>query len=139
MSTNLGELRVIRADELSAQTSQTPGMDRRTAIDREMAGAQNLWVGSVTVEPGTRTGAHHHGDCESVVCVTGGRIRFRFGERLEQSVEAGTGDYVFIPPHVVHQEINSSDTERVESIVVRDCQDNTVVNVDLPEEVVREP
>lgn len=132
------EVRLVRAQDLSEQTAQTPGMFRRTAIDGVTAGARSLWVGVVTVEPGAKTGAHHHGDCESVVCVTGGRIRLRFGDRLEQSVEAGPGDFVFIPSNLVHQEINPSDADAVDSIVIRDCQENTVIPVDLPEELLRE-
>ena len=134
----MSEVRLIRGQDLSEQTAQTPGMFRRTAIDNATAGARSLWVGVVTVEPGAKTGAHHHGDCESVVCVTGGHIRLRFGDRLEQSVEAGPGDFVFIPSHLVHQEVNPSENEAVDSIVIRDCQDNTVIPVDLPHDLLRE-
>jgi uncharacterized RmlC-like cupin family protein len=131
-------LRVVRAGELSPQTSQTPGMVRLAAVAAGTVGSRNVWVGRVTLEPCARSGAHHHGDCESVICMTGGRIRLRFGERLEESVEAGPGDFIYVPPQLVHQEINLSDSEPVESIVVRDSQENVVVNVDLPEAVAGE-
>jgi uncharacterized RmlC-like cupin family protein len=111
-------------------------MLRLTAVSAE-AGSSNLWVGRVTLEPGARSGAHHHGDSESVICVLAGRIRLRFGDQLEESIDAGPGDYVYVPPQIVHQEINLSDSEGVNSIVVRDSQENVVVNVDLPEKVVR--
>jgi uncharacterized RmlC-like cupin family protein len=68
--------------------------------------------------------------------VTAGRIRFRFGDRLEQSLEAGPGDFIYIPPHLVHQEVNLSDGEPIDSIVVRDSQENVVINVELPDEVL---
>ena len=124
-------LRVVRAGELSPQTSQTPGMRRLAAIAADTVGSRNLWVGRVTLDPGARSGAHHHGDCESVVCLTAGRITFRFGGRLEESIEAGPGDFIYVPPHLVHQEINLSESEPVDSIVVRDSQENVVVNVDV--------
>ncbi len=127
----MNSLRVIRADELSPQTSQTPGMHRMTAIDAANAGAKGLWVGRVTLEAGARSGAHHHGDCESVICVTAGRIRFRYGDRLENRAEAGPGDFIYVPPRVVHQEINLSESEPIDSIVIRDSQENVVVNVDI--------
>jgi uncharacterized RmlC-like cupin family protein len=126
-------LRVVRAGDLSPQTSQTPGMRRLAAVDADSAGSRNLWVGLVTLEPGARSSAHHHGDCESVVCMTAGRIRFRHGDRLEESIDAGPGDFIYVPPGLVHQEINLSDREPVESIVVRDSQENVVVNVGVPE------
>jgi uncharacterized RmlC-like cupin family protein len=127
----VSEVRVVRGGELSPGTSQTPGMKRMTAIGGS-EGARNLWVGRVTLEPGAVSGAHHHGTCESVICVTAGRIKLRYGPALEHSVEAGPGDYLFIPPELVHQEINLSEGEPIDSIVIRDSQENVVVNVDIP-------
>jgi uncharacterized RmlC-like cupin family protein len=127
----MSDVRVVRVAELSEQTSQTRGMHRLAAIDAK-AGSRNLWVGFVTLDPGARSGPHHHGDCESVICMTSGRMQLRYGDRLEKAVEAGPGDYVYVPPRVVHQEINLSDSEAIESIVVRDSQENVVVNVDVP-------
>ena len=95
-------------------------------------------MGYVTTEPGARSGAHHHGDCESAIYMIRGRVRLRFGERLEKSVEAGPGDFIYVPPRLIHQEITLSGGEPLESIVVRDSQENIVVNVDLPEAMVGE-
>lgn len=128
----MDEIRVVRASDLSSQTAQTPGMSRKTAIDAS-AGARNLWVGRVTMEPGARSGAHHHGDCESAIFVISGRARFRYGDRLQHAAEAGPGDYLYIAPNCVHQEMNASDSEPIDCIVVRDSQENLVINVDLPE------
>src|SRR5437867_2499615 len=128
----MSELRVVRADDLSSQTAQTGGMLRKTAIDAHMVGARNLWVGYVTMQPGARSGAHHHGDCESAIYVISGRARFRFGDRLEHSVEAGPGDFIYVPPEIIHEETNASASEPIHMIVTRDSQANTVVNVALP-------
>jgi uncharacterized RmlC-like cupin family protein len=124
----MAEVRVVRSSELSEATAQTPGMRRVAAVDRDSCASEKLWVGVVTVDPATRSGAHHHGDCDSVVCVTGGRITIRWGERLENSAQAGPGDFIYIPANLVHQEINDSETEAVDSIVIR-SGDNVVVNV----------
>lgn len=130
-------VRVVSPYQLSPQTGQTPGMERLTAIDEDI-GSKNLWVGVVTLEPGARSGAHHHGDCESVICVLSGRIRFRLGENLAETAEAGPGDFIFVPPNVVHMEINLSDSEGIDTIVIRDSQENVVINVDMPESVLEE-
>jgi uncharacterized RmlC-like cupin family protein len=53
------------------------------------------------------------------------------GDRLQDAVEAGPGDFVYVPPWLVHQEINASDSEMIEMIVTRDSQENVVVNVDI--------
>jgi uncharacterized RmlC-like cupin family protein len=108
-------------------------MSRKTAIDGSSVGAHNLWVGRVTIEPGATSGAHHHGECESAIFVVSGRARFRYGDRLQHTAEAGPGDYLYIAPNCVHQEMNVSDRESVDCIVVRDSQENLVVNVDVPE------
>jgi uncharacterized RmlC-like cupin family protein len=130
----MNEVRVIRAGDLDDRTAQTPGMHRRAAIDRQSTGSEKLWVGVVTVEPGVSTGAHHHGDCDSVVCITGGRITIRWGDRLEKRDEAGTGDFIYIPAQLVHQEINESDSQPVSSIVIR-SGDNVVENVVTSDEL----
>ena len=42
-----------------------------------------IWAGTVTIQPNAKTGAHHHGELESVIYVVKGRARMRWGERLE--------------------------------------------------------
>jgi uncharacterized RmlC-like cupin family protein len=83
--------------------------------------------------PGAKSGAHHHGPVESAIYIISGRARFRFGPRLEHTAEAGPGDFVFVPPHAVHQEINADADAPIEMIVARGGQENVVVNVELPE------
>jgi uncharacterized RmlC-like cupin family protein len=54
-------VRVVHADELDANTPQTPGMNRAAAITHARAGAEKLWAGTVVIHPKAKTGAHHHG------------------------------------------------------------------------------
>jgi len=93
-------VRVVRADELDPNTPQTPGMNRAAAITTARAGAEKLWAGTVVVDAGAKTGAHHHGPVESVIYVASGRARMRWGDRLEFVAEAGPGDFIFVPPYV---------------------------------------
>ena len=60
-------VRVIPGDALDTNTPQTPGMHREAAIDTARAGAEKLWAGTVVIHPDAKTGAHHHGDLESVL------------------------------------------------------------------------
>jgi uncharacterized RmlC-like cupin family protein len=124
-------IRIVRAGELDPNTPQTPGMSRAAAISYASAGAQKLWAGTVVVEPNAKTGAHHHGELETVLYIVRGRARFRWGENLEFVDEAGPGDFIFVPPFVPHQEINASPDEPVEAVVVRSGQDPIVVNLDI--------
>jgi uncharacterized RmlC-like cupin family protein len=133
-------VRVIPANSLDPNTPQTPGMDRKAAINFARAGAQKLWAGTVAIQPNAKTGAHHHGALESVIYVVRGKARMRWGERLEFVAEAGPGDFIFVPPYVPHQEINASTNEPLECVLVRSDNEAVVVNLDIdqaekPEEV----
>jgi uncharacterized RmlC-like cupin family protein len=126
-------VRVVRAGELDPNTPQTPGMSRAAAITAARTGAEKLWAGTVVIHPDARTGAHHHGPVESVIYVSSGRARMRWGERLQYVAEAGPGDFIFVPPYVPHQEANASADEPLSCVLVRSGQEPVVVNLDLPE------
>jgi uncharacterized RmlC-like cupin family protein len=116
----------------------TAGMDRSVAIDAARVGAQKIWAGTVTIHPDAKTGAHHHGELESVIYIVTGRARMRWGERLEYTAEAGPGDFIFVPPYVPHQEINASTDEPLECVLVRSDNETVVVNLDI-DSVADEP
>ncbi len=124
-------IRIVRAGELDPNTPQTPGMSRAAAITHARTGASKLWAGTVVVQPAARTGAHHHGELETVLYIVRGRARFRWGEHLEYVAEAGPGDFIYVPPFVPHQEMNARPDETVEAVVVRSGQEPIVVNLDI--------
>jgi uncharacterized RmlC-like cupin family protein len=124
-------IRIVRASELDSNTPQTPGMLRAAAITHATAGARKLWAGTVIVDPDAKTGPHHHGELETVLYIVRGRARFRWGDRLEFAAEAGPGDFIFVPPWVPHQEINATQDQPVEAVVVRSGQDPIVVNLPI--------
>ena len=124
-------VRIVRSDELDLNTPQTVGMTRAAAITHARTGAEKLWAGTVSVRPNAKTGAHHHGDLESIIYVVRGRARMRWGERLEYVAEAGPGDFIYVPPWVPHQEINANPIEPLECVLVRSGQEPVVVNLDI--------
>src|ERR1700678_4782635 len=133
-------VRVIPGTHLDPNTAQTPGMERKAAIDFARVGAQKLWAGTVHIHPNAKTGAHHHGALESVIYVVRGKPRMRWGEALEFVAEAEAGDFIFVPPYVPHQEINASTDETLECVLVRSDNEAVVVNlaiapVEAPEAV----
>jgi uncharacterized RmlC-like cupin family protein len=125
-------VRVIRGGDLDSNTPQTPGMTRAAAITQARVGASKLWAGTVVVQPNAKTGAHHHGEVETVLYIIRGRARMRWGDHLEFVDEAGPGDFIYVPPYVPHQEINARRDEPVEAVVVRSGQEPVVVNLDIP-------
>jgi len=130
-------VRVIKGDQLDANTAQTPGMNRAAAINAARVGAQKIWAGTVTIHPNAKTGAHHHGALESVIYVVRGKARMRWGEKLEYVAEAGAGDFIYVPPYVPHQEINASRDAPLECVLVRSDNEAVVVNLDI--EPVEQP
>jgi uncharacterized RmlC-like cupin family protein len=134
-------VRVIPGNQLDPNTAQTPGMDRRAAINFARVGAQKLWAGTVTIHANAKTGAHHHGHLESVIYIVSGRARMRWGEKLEFTAEAGPGDFIYVPPYVPHQEINASPTEVLQCVLCRSDGEAVAVNLDIepvekPEQVL---
>jgi uncharacterized RmlC-like cupin family protein len=101
---------VIPGDQLDPNVPATAGMNRKAAINFARTGAKKLWAGTVTINPNAKTRAHHHGHLESVIYVVKGRARMRWGEALQFVLDAGPGDFIFVPPYVPHQEINASPT-----------------------------
>ncbi len=130
-------VRVIPGTSLDPNTAQTPGMDRKAAVNYARVGAQKIWAGTVRINPNAKTGAHHHGELESVIYVVRGKARMRWGDKLEFIAEAGPGDFIYVPPYVPHQEINASDTEPLSCVLCRSGQEPVVVNLDIP--VVEKP
>jgi uncharacterized RmlC-like cupin family protein len=95
-------VRVVAAGSLDPNTAQTPGMDRKAAIN-----------------------------FESVIYVVKGKARMRWGEKLEFVAEAGPGDFIYVPPYVPHQEINASRDEALECVLVRSDGEAIAVNLDI--------
>jgi uncharacterized RmlC-like cupin family protein len=124
-------VRVVPGSRLDPHTAQTPGMDRKAAIDLARVGARKLWAGTVHIHPDARTGAHHHGPLESVIYVVRGRARMRWGESLEFTAEAAPGDFIYVPPFVPHQEINASATETLECVLVRSDGEAVAINLEI--------
>jgi uncharacterized RmlC-like cupin family protein len=124
-------VKIIPGTQLDFNTSQTPGMTRAAAINRARAGANKLWAGTANIHPNAKTAPHHHGELESIIYVVSGRARMRWGERLEFVADAGPGDFIYVPPFVPHQEINTDPNEPLMCVVVRSDQEPIVVNLEL--------
>jgi uncharacterized RmlC-like cupin family protein len=124
-------VQVIKKSQLDPNTAQTPGMNRAAAINAARVGAQKIWAGTVSIHPNAKTGAHHHGELESVIYVVRGKARMRWGDRLEFVAEAEAGDFIFVPPYVPHQEINASTDATLECVLVRSDNEAVVVNLDI--------
>src|ERR1700747_3578541 len=122
-------LRVIRPDQFDLGTAQTPGSERRAAIAPAIGIASAIWGGVFEVEPGSRTGIHHHGEQDTIAYVLSGMSEVRWGERGEFSARAKAGDFIHVPAFLPHMEINPSQLVSFRWVVVRSTPVASVINL----------
>lgn len=127
-----GGLRVIRAAERCPDQA-SGAMLREAAIAQNTVGAQKIWLGYVELGPGLVSAVHHHGEAESGIFIISGHARFCSGDSLDDPQDAHAGDFVWVPPHMVHVEMNVSKTEPVRMVVARSSQQALTFNLPTPE------
>src|SRR5262245_22153305 len=125
-------LRVVRPQDRAPDVC-SGAMIREAAIAQQVVGSQKIWVGYVELGPGLVSAVHHHGEAESGIYIVSGRARFYAGERLDEMYEADEGDFVWVPPQLIHVEMNVSDADPVRMVVARSTQETLVFNLPTPE------
>ena len=102
-----------RRDELiSGQMTRVEG------VSKILSNAEGIHLAIATIPPGQQSSPHHHVNCESAIYVLTGNGVFLSGNNLEESVEIGPGDFIYIPPGAVHAPVNSGEAI-MELIVAR--------------------
>ncbi len=105
-------------------------MHRLEGISGRMSGSEKIWMGENRVDAGVRTSDHHHGHSETGIYVVSGHPRFVFlVGGAETAIDAGPGDYVYVPPWTPHREENPSATEVATVVLARSTQEAIVINV----------
>jgi uncharacterized RmlC-like cupin family protein len=118
---------VVRITEQERRAgAPTPGMHREEAVATD-----TTWGGFLRSDAGVVSGWHHHGEYESVIYLVSGRLRMESGPGGSSVVEAGPGDFLFVPRGSVHRESNPASVE-LTAVVVRSGRGEAVVNVEGP-------
>jgi uncharacterized RmlC-like cupin family protein len=89
----------------------------------------NLFMGIFRLPAGARSRPHYHANCESACYMLSGRMRIRWGDKLEHVVELERGDMLYVPPHETHVLENPSADEDAEYVVARDSPTEDAVEV----------
>jgi uncharacterized RmlC-like cupin family protein len=121
-------IHIVSPAEFDLGTAQTPGSERRGAIAPALGIASSIWGGLFEVEPGARTGIHHHGEQETIAYVLSGVCEVRWGAKGEFKAQAKAGDFIHVPAFLLHMEINSSKQEPFRWVVVRSTATPIVVS-----------
>ncbi len=122
-------IRVVRPAQFDNATAQTPGSQRFAAIHPGAGIESPMWGGLFLVEPGARTGIHHHGEQHTIAYVLSGSSYVRWGERGEFDATLQAGDFLFVPAWLPHMEINPSSEVPFHWVVVRSTSEPIVVNL----------
>jgi uncharacterized RmlC-like cupin family protein len=126
-----GGLRVIRTNDRCPEAA-SGAMLRQGGIADQTVGAQKIWLGYVELGPGLISAVHHHGEAESGIYIISGNARFYSGDGLDLGQDAHAGDFVWVPPHLVHLEMNMSKEEPVRMVVARSTQAALTFNLPTP-------
>ena len=92
----------------ASETIQTPGMTRLPAVVPGKGDTTKIWMGKVTAAPREKGPPHTHLEAETAAYVLKGHVRVYFGENFEEWIEAGPGDFIFVPANTPHIEENPS-------------------------------
>jgi uncharacterized RmlC-like cupin family protein len=122
-------IHVVRPVQFDPGTAQTWGSKRLAAIHPGDGTQSPMWAGIFIVEPGARTGIHHHGEQDTIAFVLSGTSYVRWGELGEFGATLQAGDFLFVPAWLPHQEINPSSEVPFEWVVVRSTAEPVVVNL----------
>src|SRR5689334_4919553 len=102
------ECRVVKA---GAAFTGKQGLSYAAAVSAESVGSSHLHMQLVTIPPRARAKAHRHEAHETALYVLSGVSGMWYGDRLEHHLEAGAGEFVYIPAGVPHLPYNPSHTE----------------------------
>ena len=118
------------------------GLTYAPGISAESVGSRGIHLQTLSMPPGARTKPHKHEAHETAIYVLSGEAAMWFGERLEEHVSTGPGDYLYIPADVPHLPYNASGTEPCLAVIARtdpNEQESVVLMPELEDVHPREP
>jgi quercetin dioxygenase-like cupin family protein len=119
----MSKIETLQADALSG-TPSSPCITRHLAFEGDGCRVVRSRVG-----PGVSSGWHHHADYDVYGYVVSGAARLESKGEEEEAVTLGPGDFLHVPPHTIHREVNPS-SEEGEVILFLRGSGPLVVNVD---------
>lgn len=105
----------------------TPGITRGKAFE-----SVNVVFSQTRVEGGAVSGWHHHGARDLYAFVVTGRLRLEYGPGGGEGAVVGQGDFVHIPPGLVHRDVNPDAKQELVIVNLLVGEGDAVVNVDGP-------
>jgi uncharacterized RmlC-like cupin family protein len=115
----MAEVRIIHPNERETEIA-SGAMTRIAGVSESLTGATGIHLATATIPAGCSSSPHIHLNCESALYIIKGHGKFMVGEKLDQTIEFGPGDYLFVPPGAPHQPVNDG-KETIEMVVARNA------------------
>jgi uncharacterized RmlC-like cupin family protein len=109
---------VIGTSQLMPEYAE--GLSRTIAVSQQTTEQSQIYMCKVVIPPHQAETAipHAHIDTETAIYIESGEVVVFFGDELEKVVVVLAGEYLHIPPGVVHYPVNRRD-EPMTAIVTR--------------------
>jgi uncharacterized RmlC-like cupin family protein len=125
------------SEEVAGATHRDPAEPfvEGDGIERVRLGSAGIFVAKYRVPPGL----HTHTNCETVVYVLRGQGYAYYGEDMGDYIEAGPGDFVYIPADLAHVVGCPAGGEALEYVVARNAPEEVVVTLREAEDLPIDP
>ena len=98
------EITVDRSEVITKQELQNPPAEQSASMQPGQA-SPTVDLGRLRRVPRwASTGWSHHGDYAAHASITRGGMTVEFGPGSTEQDEAGEGDFIYIPEHLIHRE-----------------------------------
>jgi len=120
MSTVLTKSTITVIGKPQLMTEFAEGLERTIAISQQTTEQSEIYMCKVVIPPHRAETAvpHAHLQTETAIYIEKGEVVVFFGDTLEQVVVVSAGEYLHIPPGVIHYPVNRRDVEMI-AIVTR--------------------
>lgn len=88
-------------------------------LSNKTVGSKSLAMHLVVIPPGGSAKPHYHKEFETGIYVLEGRVETYYGDQLQYSVINEAGDFIYIPPDLIHQPVNLDKVNSARALVVR--------------------
>lgn len=130
----------IKRVRVGSEDGEMPqGVFGSEAISHGTVGSEGVYMARHRVPPGVHSDLHIHTNCETAVYVLRGRAYAYSGEEMDEYIEAGPGDFAYIPANLAHVVGCPAGSEPLEYVVVRNAPEEVVVNLRTAEDLPIDP
>ena len=120
---------VVKQGAVEGQVGQN--MNRINALSPETTGTPDIYMALVNIPAGARAIPHAHQNTHTTIYVISGIVKTYYGERLEEVCETSAGDFLYIPPGLIHCAVNET-AEPAVGVIARTPANEIITEYEIP-------